>query len=103
MHPEIQQRVYQEIKTTLGDSKEITESHIGKMSYLKAVTRETHRYDTEPTVHCHQVLYVVLYSETLSNHKHLCSSFTDSCLSPLEISEPPPKTSSCPDTQSLPG
>eukprot|EP00105_Crassostrea_gigas_P024628 XP_011444932.1 PREDICTED: cytochrome P450 27C1 [Crassostrea gigas] len=42
-HPEIQQRVYQEIKTTLGDSKEITESHIGKMSYLKAVTRETHR------------------------------------------------------------
>lgn len=46
-HPEIQQRLYQEIKTILGESREITESHIGQMSYLKAVTRETHRYYTE--------------------------------------------------------
>lgn len=42
-HPEIQERLYQEIKITIGDNEEITDSHIGKMSYLKAVTRETHR------------------------------------------------------------
>ncbi|XP_048730635.2 cytochrome P450 302a1, mitochondrial-like [Ostrea edulis] len=42
-HPEIQEKLYQEIKSTLGNDGEITDSQIGKMSYLKAVTRETHR------------------------------------------------------------
>ncbi|XP_022338731.1 cytochrome P450 302a1, mitochondrial-like [Crassostrea virginica] len=42
-HPEIQEKLYQEITDVLGDCQQVTESHIGKMSYLKAVTRETHR------------------------------------------------------------
>lgn len=67
-HPEIQQRLYQEIKTILGESREITESHIGQMSYLKAVTRETHRYYTE-SGRCTviEVVFVLFYLQKLSH------------------------------------
>ncbi len=43
-HFEVQDKVYKEVASVLGDEKEITQEHINKMPYLKAFIKETFRF-----------------------------------------------------------
>ena len=43
MHPDVQDKAYEEIMTCLGDDETITHDHIKDMEYLEAVTKETLR------------------------------------------------------------
>lgn len=41
--PQIQEKVYAEIREVIGESKDITADHINKMAYMKAFIKETFR------------------------------------------------------------
>lgn len=42
-NPEAQERMFEETKTVLGDGSDITPENITKLSYVKAVLKETFR------------------------------------------------------------
>ncbi len=41
---DVQDKIYSQIRDVVGDSKDITQEHINKLSYLKAFIKETFRY-----------------------------------------------------------
>ena len=43
-NPEAQERLRSEVREVVGDSKIVTPEHIGKMTYLRNVIKETQRY-----------------------------------------------------------
>ena len=43
MHPELQDKVYEEIMTCLGDDETITNEYVKEMEYLEAFIKETLR------------------------------------------------------------
>lgn len=43
-HPEIMSKAKEELRTVIGENKQVEESDIGKLPYLRAVLKETFRY-----------------------------------------------------------
>ena len=41
--PEVQEKLYQEIESVLGEDDDVTPKHLAKLSYLKACLKESMR------------------------------------------------------------
>jgi len=43
-NPETQEKAYREVKEVVGDAQVVTSQMLGRLSYIKAVMKETFRY-----------------------------------------------------------